>query len=210
VDGNGGRRYGGQDAGERRDARRRALTAAGLELFGTHGYANVSVKQVCEQARLTQRYFYESFADREALLRAVYDGAVATMQARALAAVEATDGDLAAAAAAGLGAIVRCVTEDERLGRVVLLEVVGVSPALEVHRNEVIHQFAALIQGVARDRFALTGDEERHALAAVALVGASNQLLVDWMTTPHTRSDPDTIRDLLAELFRATFEVMRG
>ncbi|NED65389.1 TetR/AcrR family transcriptional regulator, partial [Streptomyces sp. SID10244] len=71
-----GRRYGGADADERRDRRRLDLIAAGLDLFGSDGYASASVKRVCEHAGLTQRYFYESFADRPALLAAVYEDCV--------------------------------------------------------------------------------------------------------------------------------------
>lgn len=203
-----GRRYAGRDADERRAARRVALVAAGLDLFGSQGYAHVSVKQVCERARLTQRYFYESFADREALLTAVYDDVVAVVRDRTLAAVAATaaDGDVGDVAAAGLGAFVDCLTGDERSARVMLLEVVGVSPALEERRAGVIHAFADLVRAVAVERFGLPADEERQTLAAVALVGAANQLLVDWVSAPGDRPAPELVRDVLVELFEATFD----
>ena len=71
-----GRRYGGADPTQRRERRRAALIAAGLDAFGTDGYANVSVKGICDLAGLTQGYFYESFTDRAALLVAVYDDCV--------------------------------------------------------------------------------------------------------------------------------------
>ncbi len=67
-----GRRYGGADPEERRARRRAALIEAGLEIFGTDGYATASVKNICALAGLTQRYFYESFGDRAELLEAVY------------------------------------------------------------------------------------------------------------------------------------------
>jgi AcrR family transcriptional regulator len=37
------------------------------------GYRNTTVKAVCEAAGLTERYFYESFANSEALLVAAFD-----------------------------------------------------------------------------------------------------------------------------------------
>lgn len=205
-----GRRYAGRDADERRAVRRAALVAAGLDLFGTAGYAHVTVKQVCDRAHLTQRYFYESFADREALLRAVYDGVVDTVRERTVAAIAgALTGpapDVLDVASAGLGAFVTHLTGDERSARVLLLEVVGVSPALEERRNAVIHEFADLVRSLAVERFGLPAGDERHGLAAVALVGATNQLLVDWICAPGRRADPQVLAAVLAGIFEAAFE----
>src|SRR5689334_11890446 len=67
------RTYGGVSALERIAARRQKLLDAGLALFGTQGFAATGVKDVCRQAGLTDRYFYESFANSEALFLAVFD-----------------------------------------------------------------------------------------------------------------------------------------
>ena len=58
------RPYGGVSAAERVDVRRRQLLEAGLELFGTAGFLEPGVKDICGEAGLTDRYFYESFADK--------------------------------------------------------------------------------------------------------------------------------------------------
>lgn len=67
---------------ERQEARRRRLLDAGLEVFGTDGFRAATVSRICREAGLTNRYFYEHFADREACLRAVYDGLVTEAQRR--------------------------------------------------------------------------------------------------------------------------------
>jgi AcrR family transcriptional regulator len=67
------RPYGGVSAPERVALRRAALLDAGLELFGTEGYARTRVKDLCRQAGLTDRYFYESFAGTDELFLAVFD-----------------------------------------------------------------------------------------------------------------------------------------
>lgn len=64
------RRYRGADADERRAQRRDQLIAAAVQVYGERGYQNATVKAVCEAAGLTERYFYESFANSEALLLA--------------------------------------------------------------------------------------------------------------------------------------------
>ena len=72
-----GRPYAGISQPERQARRRELLLEAGLEVFGTTGYAASSVREICEVAELNRRYFYESFNTREDLLRAVYEQIVA-------------------------------------------------------------------------------------------------------------------------------------
>src|SRR3954468_17616405 len=62
----------GSTLADRAAARRAALIEAGVELLGTEGAAGVTVRAVCRGAKLTERYFYESFDSRDALLRAVH------------------------------------------------------------------------------------------------------------------------------------------
>src|SRR5258705_353216 len=63
------RRYAGASADERRDERRARLLAAGLDALGTDGHRATTVRGVCARARLTPRYFYESFDDLDAARR---------------------------------------------------------------------------------------------------------------------------------------------
>jgi AcrR family transcriptional regulator len=67
------RPYGGVSADERLAIRHQKLLDAGLELFGTRGIAATSIGDVCDQAGLTKRYFYESFATIDELAVAVFD-----------------------------------------------------------------------------------------------------------------------------------------
>ncbi|EUA23076.1 bacterial regulatory s, tetR family protein [Mycobacterium xenopi 4042] len=63
-----------RDALEDRQALRRdRLIAAGVQLLGDERGPAVTVRAVCRKAGLTERYFYESFADRDEFVRAVYD-----------------------------------------------------------------------------------------------------------------------------------------
>ena len=111
------RTYGGVSADERIAARRAKLLDAGLELFGTRGFAATGVKDVCREAGLTDRYFYESFDDRLALFTAVFDRATEDLLQSVAEAVIAGpselgvlelarfDGDRALAGVSGQGAV---------------------------------------------------------------------------------------------------------
>src|ERR671936_1321771 len=70
------RNYAGLSADERRLARRERLIEGAIRAYGELGYRNTTVKAVCEAAGLTERYFYESFANSEALLIAAYSHVV--------------------------------------------------------------------------------------------------------------------------------------
>ncbi len=175
------RRYRGLSVAERRAQRRERLLEAGLELFGTEGYASSSIRAVSAAASLNSRYFYESFTSREDLLYHVYQRAVRDV---ALAVIEATAGahTVEEQARAGLRASWEVYTEDPRKARVIVLEVVGVSERLERVRRENRHAFADIL---VRNAMSLAAEDVQlrmdPVLTARSLIGAAMEVLVDWI-----------------------------
>lgn len=202
-----GRRYSGLAAAERAHARRTAIREAALDLFGTVGFAATSVKQICGAAGLTERYFYESFGDRHEALAGVYTTLVAQLQAATEAALAGADGDPASTIRGGLIAFVDYLTEDPRRARIILIEVVGVSPAIEELRHGVLRVFADVICSVWASQPGVDAASEPSRLTAIALVGAVNNLLVDWMMTGR-RQAPEILVDVSANLFDAALTVL--
>lgn len=66
-------RWSGVPLPDRQVLRRDELIAAGVTLLGSAGGPALTVRAVCRDAGLTERYFYESFGDRDEFVRAVYD-----------------------------------------------------------------------------------------------------------------------------------------
>ena len=64
--------WGGVHRDQRVENRRNKLLEAGLEEIGTNGYAKARIKDICKLAGLTERYFYESFKNKEELLSCIY------------------------------------------------------------------------------------------------------------------------------------------
>ena len=83
----GGRTYGGRSADERHALQRRRFLDAGLELFGTIGFRATTVRALCREAGLTDRYFYKNFDHMEACLIAVYTEAIAALERKVVAAL---------------------------------------------------------------------------------------------------------------------------
>ena len=69
----GQRRWAGTTLDARQAARREQLIEAGFALLGEQGASAVTVRGVTRTAQLSERYFYESFADRDALLITVHN-----------------------------------------------------------------------------------------------------------------------------------------
>ena len=185
---------------ERVAARRARFIEAGVELFGTQGFRGATVRGVCAAAGLTDRYFYESFPALEALLAAVYcslKDAFATRLTRESFTSEDWRGDLAA--------IERQVTaayelwfdtvRDPRVARILLVEILGVSPQMDALYEESARAMAALtIAPLAATHPALKLSKARRELLGRALVGAALQVAKMWMTGGYRLPRRDVVR----------------
>ncbi len=198
-----GRRYAGRAADERVAERRARLLEAGLELIGTRGFAAATIRALCAEARLAPRYFYEQFRDREELLASVYDEAVAHVLGAVADARATIDADAPDRVPRLVEAFLRAMTADERRARVCYLEVPGAGPALEVRRRQVVRGFEALIAEEA-GRVAPPGRDL--PLAAMALAGATNELLQAWLLGERRPPLPELAREL-SVLFTAALSV---
>lgn len=177
------RRYGGKTAEERSAERRERLLDAGLELFGTLGYAGTTIEALCGKAHLNPRYFYEEFRSREALLAAVYDRHIEIVTTTVLGAIEHAPLDPLARIELGLRAFLDAIAADQRAARINYFEIVGVSPMLERKRRDVLRAYAEMIaQQIAEIAASRPLPLRDYRLAAVALVGAVDGLLIDWLS----------------------------
>ncbi|WP_163801532.1 TetR/AcrR family transcriptional regulator [Mycolicibacterium sediminis] len=111
------RPYRGVDAAQRLADRRRRFIEAGLDLLGDTSQTpppELTVRAVCRGAGLAARYFYETFADKDQFVGAVFDAVIAELATTTQAAVAAapqTDQNRA-----GMANIVRTVASDPRIG----------------------------------------------------------------------------------------------
>lgn len=193
-----GRVYGGRSEAERRADRRTRLVEAGLQLFGTDGWAGTSIERLCTAAGVATRSFYEEYASREQLLLAVYDEVLAGAARAVLQDVEQVQ-DPRARVAAGVQAYVRHLTEDPRRAQVVNREARAAAghPEVAERRRATVVRFAELVALEVRDRRPQEAESGQRTLA-LALTGAVNEVLADWVSLPPPR--PDTgplVRELV-------------
>lgn len=184
------RPYRGVSAEDRRAQRRARLIDATLDVLGDEGIANTTMTAVCARAGLTERYFYESFRDRQELMVAVFDACVEELDAAILAAREAAAPNLLDRIRAAAGALVEVLTDDPRRARL-YAESVG-EAALAPRRAAAVRAYAAMLAEIMRELGGLT--EQRHQapleLAALVLVGGVAEAILSWLdgTLPMSRA----------------------
>lgn len=172
------RPYRGVEASERLTQRRRRLLDAGLDLLGADSSeSELTVRAVCKRSGLTARYFYESFTDKDEFVGAVFDAAVAEVAATTQAAVAASP--RAEQGRAGLANLVRTISADSRIGRV-LFDVHMSNPVILRKRSDLGGIFAFLLaQHLAT---ALRRDQTGRSNAAVHfVVGGVGQTISAWL-----------------------------
>jgi hypothetical protein len=110
------------------------------------------------------------------------------------AALEQAGPDPALRLRAGLAAFVQATLADERGARVNYFEMVGVSRELDALRRRVLSDYAQLIATQAHG--GITGVDPR--TAAVALVGATDGLIIDWLSGDRMSSSRSIVDTLVA------------
>ena len=194
------RAYAGVALEERVATRRARFVEAGTELFGTQGFRGATVRGICAAAGLTDRYFYESFASLEALLAEVYRTLTRDFAKRLneesirsadwLGDATAVERQITAAYALWFDTV-----RDPRFARIVLVEVLGVSPAIDALYEESTRAMAELtIAPLAATQPALKLSKARRELLGRALVGAALQVAKMWMTGGYKLARRDVVR----------------
>jgi len=158
---------------------------------------------VCQQAGLTERYFYESFANLDEALVAVLEEIADEIEQRTIATLASAGGAPADRAHASIAAFVQILTDDPRKGRAAIVESASLD-ATRSHHALLLRRFARMSAREARKLFGPDAwGEPEGAFAATMFVGGVAQLVASWIdgTLPAT---PEAIIDAAARNFAAT------
>ncbi len=174
------RAYGGVSAADRVAQRRARLLAAALELYGTRGFLASGVKDVCREAGLTDRYFYESFRDSAELFRAAFDHETRNLLALVAERVAAAPAEPEAQVRVAIEAFVRALADDPRKARLIFVEAPTAGPEAERHMRATLREFSRLVAATARRHVAPRIPDRLVHMGAVSLVGAIDRVMVEW------------------------------
>ena len=170
------RSYRGLSQEERRAERRARLLAAAIAVYGERGYHQATVKAVCETAGLTERYFYESFANSEALLIDSFNAVTYSVLGEITSAAREAGRGRIARSRAMLLAYFTALQREPQSARVFLVEIRGVSRAVD-------QAFDAALRAIGREvarNVAPPGAPEDELLQA-GVVGGVIHIALRWI-----------------------------
>ena len=160
-------RWSGVPLEDRQVLRRDELIAAGVQLLGGEGGPAVTVRAVCHETGLTERYFYESFTERDEFVRAVYDDVCARAMSALMSATTPRE---------AVERFVALMVDDPVRGRVLLLAP-AVEPVLVRSGAEWMPSFIDLLQR----KLTQIGDPVRQRMIATSLIGGLTALFTAYL-----------------------------
>ncbi len=172
------RPYRGVQPEDRLAQRRARLLDAGLTILGSRSGAEVlTVRGVCRQASVAARYFYESFADKDAFVGAVFDWVIADLAATTQAAMAAVPPSERTRAC--MAKMVGIITDDPRVGRLIFSANLA-DPVLLRKRAE-SGVLLAMLSGRHASEALRLDENERIKAAAHFVVGGVGQTIGAWL-----------------------------
>jgi AcrR family transcriptional regulator len=169
------RSYRGVSASDRQQHRRQTLLEACLDLIGAGGTLAVTAESVAAKAKLTKRYFYESFASRDGILAAALDELFVELLAKIRAGVEATAPDARAEVVAEI--FVSALCDDPRRAR--LYAESSAIPALQARREHAAVTFADVIANA--DHPPQSADNLKRQLMTRIVVAGVTDVVTSWI-----------------------------
>ena len=163
-------RWSGVPLEDRQALRRDELINAGTALLGGESGPALTVRAVCKAAGLTERYFYESFTDRDEFVRAVYDDVCARAVSALTSSTTARD---------AVERFVALMVDDPTRGRVLLLAPT-VEPVLTRSGASWMPSFIELLQRRVT-RITEIDEPAAQAMAATGLLGALTALFIAYL-----------------------------
>jgi AcrR family transcriptional regulator len=153
-----------------------------VDLFGTIGYRAATIEHICARAGLSKRYFYESFPDSEALLLACYERCCNEFHDAMVIAVTEAPETIEAQLRAVLCGYFSAIDADQRGARITLLEVLGVSTAVDTAYSAQFQRFASSVEALAGDAFSTSRlPKPQLDVVAQGIFGAITQIATKWL-----------------------------
>lgn len=188
------KKWGAKTADERRAERRKQLMRIAVKVYGEEGYRNTSVKAVCAAAGLTERYFYESFANGEDLLLQCFQRITTELLARMRDAARNNGGTPVQRVRAALLVYLKNLQARPAEARVFLIEMASVSPATDALVAASLDEFGTLLMDILRDG---RGGERFSPLLLKGVVGGGLHIAKAWIATGYAETVEDVAETAL-------------
>lgn len=177
---------------------------AGIELVGVGGAAAMTMRAVCREAQLSQKFFYESFTDTDDLLREVYRSTFHTARIVIASAAAASEDatDPAARIRAGVDAAARLVKDDPRVCRILLVEPIADLTLRHFVRDSIFGMVTNPVDPAGAP-LAQGEDSVRSKMRYATVFGSIISLFLEW-TEGNLGDDRDAFVDHVTDVLLST------
>lgn len=184
------RQFKGLSLTERKQARREKLIEAGIEAYGTHGFFAVTVKDICNEAKLTERYFYESFKKSDELFQTIFLTLIDQLQQNVMQAIMQASPVPEKMIASGLTALLTTLKNNPGMARIIYIDAMLVQ---ELHNQATIHETMSRFERMIHAFVMLTmphikRSEREISLIATGLNGYITQIAIRWVMSGFKQS----------------------
>ena len=160
---------------------------------------------MCAQARLTERYFYENFTNRDDALIQAIDQVAQELRHAAQQALLTTAGDARDRARAAIRAFVEILTADPRKGRLGIIEASS-SQTTRKHQRELLHGFAAMVAEESAMLYKSSSTSTQFdQITALLFVGGLAELITAWLNE-ELQVSPEQIVEATTHQFTSAYE----
>ena len=201
------RQFKGMSLTERKQARKEKLIEAGIQAYGTHGFFSVTVKDICNEAKLTERYFYESFKKSEQLFQTIFIKLIDELQQNVMQSIMQASGNPEKMIEAGLSALLTTLQENPQMARIIYIDAMLVQ---ELHNQATIHETMARFDRMIHAFVMLlmpnlNRSEREISLVSSGLNGYVTQIAIRWVMSDFKQSK-DEVLSACSTVFFALFE----
>lgn len=207
-----GRRIKGLDGEQRRAQRRQKLLDAALERFAVDGYANTAIEQICQEAEVSTRSYYELFDSKEACYLALLSQITDRLVAGVVDSLRDAPADESEATSRLLAAFAHSLIDDPRLAKVTFGQAAGISPAVDAQRRANRRWAASFVESIWQQYGVVVESPDRpdpHRVA-VGLIGGLFDLIIDFIADDDADPGRSTDADQLVADLTDFYQVVRA
>lgn len=148
------------------------------------------MKDICNEAKLTERYFYESFKKSEHLFQTIFLKLIDELQQNVMQAMMQASTDPKKMIEAGLTALLSTLRDNPRMARIIYIDAMLVQ---ELHNQATIHEtmsrFDRMIHAFVMLMMPqLNRSEQEISLVSTGLNGYVTQIAIRWVMSGFKQS----------------------
>ena len=180
------------------------LLYAALHLFTTKGFKETSILEVVEQARVSKTTFYRFFRNKEELLVHLFE-LLANEVLKEVEEAVRQEVQIAYKGYAGIRRYIEICVTRSTVAKLLLVESVGVSKAVENMRRKAHLRFAKLIDRIVQEILPATKQNLDARIISQAMVGAINEVVIQNLFQSEETIDLDHLARLLNRILVSSY-----